>query len=119
MDVEFMLSDSLEVSKPCVLKVWSMMSFLQAVRSKLVVYKTIEEAAVAVDEMFNLAFLSSGSGSYFPEYIFGYVFMIFFAVAPGEDSGEDSGDEGERPAEEEDEEADGSAPESPVSSLLR
>jgi len=77
MDVEFMFSDSLE-----------------AVRPKLVVYKTIEEAAVAVDEMFNLAFQSSG-------------------MAPGEDSGEDSGDEGDRPAEEDEDEADGSGPESP------
>ena len=34
---------------------------LQAVRPKLVRYKTIEEAALAVDEMFNLAFQSSGS----------------------------------------------------------
>jgi regulator of nonsense transcripts 2 len=77
MDVEFMFSDSLE-----------------AVRPKLVIYKTIEEAAVAVDEMFNLAFQSSG-------------------MAPGDDSGEDSGDEGDRPAEEEEDEADGSGPESP------
>jgi hypothetical protein len=64
MDVEFMFSDSLEVSHANgFLEISSTTSFLQAVRPKLVIYKTIEEAAVAVDEMFNLAFQSSGSGS--------------------------------------------------------
>ncbi|GLB37513.1 putative up-frameshift suppressor 2 [Lyophyllum shimeji] len=70
MDVDFMVSDSLE-----------------AVRPKLQVAKTIEEAAIAVDEMFSSAYQNA---------------------APGEDSGDDSGDEGERPnaaeGEEEEEE---------------
>jgi regulator of nonsense transcripts 2 len=62
MDVEFMLSDSLEVTKVASVPDTSSMTFaLQAVRPKLVRYKTIEEAALAVDEMFNLAFQSSGS----------------------------------------------------------
>ena len=44
MDVEFMLNDSLE-----------------AVRPKLVQFKTFEEAALAVDEMFNVALQNAGS----------------------------------------------------------
>ncbi|RDB25023.1 Regulator of nonsense transcripts UPF2 [Hypsizygus marmoreus] len=59
MDVDFMVSDSLE-----------------AVRPKLQMVKTVEEAAVAVDEMFSSAFQNDS--------------------VPGEDSGDDSGDEGER-----------------------
>ncbi len=46
MDVEFMLNDSLE-----------------AVRPKLVQFKNFEEAAAAVDEMFNVAFQNAGSKS--------------------------------------------------------
>jgi regulator of nonsense transcripts 2 len=81
----------------------------------LVIYKTVEEAAVAVDEMFNFAFQTSGSTSYPPRIHF-TACSCAFAAAPGDDSGEDSEDEAERPAQEEDDEADGSAPESPVSS---
>ncbi|TFK44796.1 transcription factor [Crucibulum laeve] len=78
MDVDFMLSDSLE-----------------AVRPKLGMAKNVEQAAVAVDEMFNSAFQSTDIN---------------------EDSGEDSGDEGERRDQddgEEEEEEEGN-PESPV-----
>ncbi|KAF8638034.1 hypothetical protein AX16_010666 [Volvariella volvacea WC 439] len=64
MDVDFMVSDSLE-----------------AVRPKLEMAKTIEEAAAAVDNMLAAAFQGTA----------------------GEDSGDDSGDEGERPEEQEDE----------------
>ncbi|KAF5380407.1 hypothetical protein D9615_004497 [Tricholomella constricta] len=60
MDVDFMVSDSLE-----------------AVRPKLQMAKTIEEAAIALDEMFSSAYQN--------------------AAVPGEDSGDDSGDEGDRP----------------------
>ncbi|KAG5651203.1 hypothetical protein H0H81_009512 [Sphagnurus paluster] len=71
MDVDFMVSDSLE-----------------AVRPKLQMAKTVEEAAIAVDEMFSSAYQNS--------------------AISGEDSGDDSGDEGERhngdEGEEEDEE---------------
>jgi regulator of nonsense transcripts 2 len=82
-------------------------------------YKTIEEAAIAVDEMFNLAFQSSGSTSFLQKPTLLHIHVVF-AATPGEDSGEDSGDEGERPAEEEEEEAaDSSSPESPVSSITR
>ncbi|PCH43529.1 ARM repeat-containing protein [Wolfiporia cocos MD-104 SS10] len=80
MDVEFMLVDSLE-----------------AVRPKLTMFKTSEEAAVAVDEMFNSAFQNAG-------------------ITNSEDSGEDSGDEGEEEGrreggeDEEDEHAELSSP---------
>ncbi|KAF8967853.1 armadillo-type protein [Flammula alnicola] len=77
MDVDFMLSDSLE-----------------AVRPKLEMAKTLEQAATAVDEMFNSAFQTTG-----------------------DDSGDDSEDEGERRDEEErdEEEAEDSGdPDSPV-----
>ncbi|THH19959.1 hypothetical protein EW146_g1328, partial [Bondarzewia mesenterica] len=60
MDVEFMVTDSLE-----------------AIRPKVAMFKTLEEAAVAVDDMFASAFQSAG-------------------LTTGDDSGEDSGDEGER-----------------------
>jgi len=36
---------------------------LQAVRPKLTLFKTIEEAAVAVDEMFQIAFQNAGRTS--------------------------------------------------------
>jgi len=64
------------------------------VRPKLVTMKSLEEAAVAVDDMFNLAFQNAG-------------------IAEGDDSGEDSGDEDERREVEEDD--DEETPESPVS----
>ncbi|KAI0373457.1 ARM repeat-containing protein [Pilatotrama ljubarskyi] len=79
MDVEFMLTDSLE-----------------AVRPKLSMFKTYDEAAVAVDEMFAIAYQNAG----------------IVAGDAGEDSGEDSGEEddeekerGERDEEDEDEQA--------------
>ncbi|KAG0706099.1 ARM repeat-containing protein [Suillus ampliporus] len=75
MDVDFMLSDSME-----------------AIRPKMTMYKTIEEAAVAVDDMFNAALQNAG-------------------LSTGEDSGEDS-DEGERPEQEEDEDDDTAGQES-------
>ncbi len=52
MDVEFMLSESLEVRRV----VWydcRLTVYMQAVRPKLELVKNIEEAAVAVDEMLN------------------------------------------------------------------
>ncbi|KAL1736183.1 transcription factor [Schizophyllum commune] len=61
MDVEFMLSDSME-----------------AVRPKLTFAKSLEEAAVAVDEMINNAFQTGPADA-----------------TDGEESGEDSGDEEE------------------------
>ncbi|KAF5321012.1 hypothetical protein D9619_001892 [Psilocybe cf. subviscida] len=67
MDVDFMVSDSLE-----------------AVRPKLEITKTLEQAAIAVDEMFNSAYQTVG-----------------------EDSGEDSDEEGERRDEGEGEDDDG------------
>ncbi|KAH9929303.1 ARM repeat-containing protein, partial [Amylocystis lapponica] len=78
MEVEFMLSDSLE-----------------AVRPKMPIFKTFEEAAVAVDEMFNTAFQNAG-------------------ITAGDDSGEDSGDEGERREDIDDDEEDQTQLESPV-----
>ncbi|KAI9059126.1 ARM repeat-containing protein [Trametes sanguinea] len=77
MDVEFMLNDSLE-----------------AVRPKLVMFKTYEEAATAVDEIFAIALQNAG----------------IVTGDGGEDSGEESGEEdeeekerGEREDDEEDE----------------
>ncbi|EIN12047.1 transcription factor [Punctularia strigosozonata HHB-11173 SS5] len=82
MDVEFMLSDSLE-----------------AVRPKLVIPKSIEEAANAVDDMLNAALQTAG-------------------ITAGDDSDDDSGNEQEdgegRPDVEDDEEADGDGADSPV-----
>ncbi|KII92060.1 hypothetical protein PLICRDRAFT_50491 [Plicaturopsis crispa FD-325 SS-3] len=80
MDVAFMLSDSLE-----------------AVRPKIVMFKTLEEAATAVDEMLNQAFQHAG-----------------LMAAEGEESGEDSGDEDDRPQEVEEEEEYNGDPESPT-----
>ncbi|KAI0360874.1 ARM repeat-containing protein [Trametes cingulata] len=85
MDVEFMLTDSLE-----------------AVRPKLAMFKTYDEAAVAVDEMFAIAYQNAG----------------IVTGDAGEDSGEESGEEddeengrGERDDEDEDEQV---QPDSPV-----
>lgn len=79
--------------------------------------KTLEEAALAVDEMLNLAFQNSG-GKCDALFFYNVVLRNLLPVAPGEDSGEDSGDEGERPEEDEDGDEDNGAPESPVSSLI-
>ncbi|KAJ7188133.1 ARM repeat-containing protein [Mycena filopes] len=80
MDVDFMLSDSLE-----------------AVRPKLEMPKTLEEAANAVDEMLNSAFQNSD------------------LLEGSNGSGDESGDEDERHQEtERDEEDDEEGPESPV-----
>lgn len=76
MDVDFMLSDSIE-----------------AIRPKMMMYKTIEEAAVAVDEMFNAALQNAG-------------------LSTGEDSGEDSDEEGERPQQQDEEDGDTTGQES-------
>lgn len=67
MDVDFMYSDSLE-----------------AVRPRLEIAQRIEEAATAVDDMFNSAFQNAAPGA--------------------DDSGDDSGDEAERPEEDRDDE---------------
>lgn len=75
MDVDFMLSDSME-----------------AIRPKMMMYKTIEEAALAVDDMFNVALQNAG-------------------LSTGEDSGEDS-DEGERPQQQDEEDGDTTGQES-------
>ncbi|KAJ7783281.1 transcription factor [Mycena metata] len=80
MDVDFMLSDSLE-----------------AVRPKLEMPKTLEEAANAVDEMLNSALQNSD------------------LLEGSNGSGDESGDEDERHQEtERDEDEDEEAPESPV-----
>ncbi|KAG2148518.1 ARM repeat-containing protein [Suillus cothurnatus] len=76
MDVDFMLSDSIE-----------------AIRPKMTMYKTIEEAAVAVDDMFNAALQNAG-------------------LSTGEDSGEDSDEEGERPQQQDEDDGDTTGQES-------
>ncbi|KAF9227255.1 ARM repeat-containing protein [Gyrodon lividus] len=70
MDVDFMLSDSLE-----------------AIRPKLTMPKSIEEAAMVVDEMFNTAMQNAG-------------------LAPDDESGDDSEDDGERPQQDEEDDGD-------------
>ncbi|OJT05098.1 Regulator of nonsense transcripts 2 [Trametes pubescens] len=84
MDVEFMLSDSLE-----------------AVRPRLVMFKTYEEAAVAVDEMFAVAYQNAG-------------IVRDGGDDSGEESGEDDDDEKERGQMYEDDEDEQLQPESPV-----
>ncbi|KAF8843012.1 ARM repeat-containing protein [Paxillus ammoniavirescens] len=70
MDVDFMLSDSLE-----------------AIRPKFTMPKSVEEAGMAVDEMFNTAMQNAG-------------------LAPEGESGDDSEDDDERPQQDEEEEED-------------
>ncbi|KAK7053362.1 mRNA decay protein [Paramarasmius palmivorus] len=94
MDVDFMVSDSLE-----------------AVRPKMQLAKTLEDAAIAVDDMLNVAFQSS-------------------EATDGEDSGEESGgeederaenekdDDEEEDAEEEEDEMDQERPPSPEEAIV-
>ncbi|KAF9237526.1 ARM repeat-containing protein [Melanogaster broomeanus] len=76
MDVDFMLSDSLE-----------------AIRPKSAMPQSIEEAAMAVDELFNAAMQNAG-------------------LAPEGESGDDSEDDGERPQQDEEEDGDTTGQES-------
>lgn len=55
MDVDFMVSDSMEVSFLQIRTV-HVLTGLQAVRPKLIMAKTLEEAAAAVDDMFSSAY---------------------------------------------------------------
>lgn len=55
MDVDFMVSDSMEVSFVQI-GVVHVLTGLQAVRPKLIMAKTLEEAAAAVDDMFSSAY---------------------------------------------------------------
>ncbi|KAI0093344.1 ARM repeat-containing protein [Irpex rosettiformis] len=78
MDVDFMLSDSIE-----------------AVRPRAIMFKTFEEAAAAVDEMFSVAFQNAG-------------------LTTGEDSGDDE-DEDDNARRDADDDEDGEGgPESPT-----
>jgi regulator of nonsense transcripts 2 len=56
--------------------------------------KTIEEAALAVDDMFNQAFENAGRKTV-PHLRMVFVLMCLY-LAAGDDSGEDSGDEDDR-----------------------
>lgn len=60
MDVDFMLSDSLDVCCHSYRKKNSTQLVLQAVRPKMTVYKNIEAAATAVDVMLQQALQDSG-----------------------------------------------------------
>jgi regulator of nonsense transcripts 2 len=61
MDVDFMLSDSLEASTDNAYFTCQVHSFNdQAVRPKLQMPRNIEEAALAVDEMYNSAYQAAG-----------------------------------------------------------
>lgn len=112
MDVDFMLSDSLEV---CSLSIYAHLfsNVLQAVRPKLEIAKTIEQAAIAVDEMFNSAYQSTGNLSiyFFPCRITSYSSLV------ADDSGDDSDEEGERRDDkglDDEEQEDFGEPDSPV-----
>jgi regulator of nonsense transcripts 2 len=87
MDVEFMVTDSLD-----------------ALRPKVALLKNIEDAATAIDEMF--ASTVQGSGRAYPRSRSTHVILIFFPAGAGEGSGDDSGDEGERPTNDDDEDED-------------
>lgn len=88
MDVEFMVTDSLE-----------------AIRPKLALSKNIEDAAAAVDEMFASSTVQ-GSGRGYPRFRCVHVILTYFTAGAGEGSGDDSGDEGERPTNDEEEDED-------------
>ena len=62
MDVEFLLYDSLEVCQTTTVKERDRKptDIPQAVRPRMHLFKSFEEAAVAVDEMFNTAFQNAG-----------------------------------------------------------
>jgi len=59
MDVDFMLSDSLEVRQICSSYCHDFIA-VQAIRPKLAMPGSIEEAATAVDEMFNTVMQNAG-----------------------------------------------------------
>ncbi|KAM6502194.1 ARM repeat-containing protein [Amanita muscaria] len=80
MDVDFMVSDSVE-----------------AVRPKLIWTKTVEEAAVAVDEMFSAAFQEAGTSQKFCD-------PCFHQLASEDESGSDSEEGGRIEGETVDEE---------------
>lgn len=70
MDVEFMVTDSIEVRFSAILPESSRVVLTdiernQAIRPKLALFKTVEEAAIAVDEMFTNAYQTAGSQSFF------------------------------------------------------
>ncbi|KAI1791335.1 transcription factor [Ganoderma leucocontextum] len=88
MDVEFMLNDSLE-----------------AVRPKLVQFKNFEEAAVAVDEMFNVVVQNAGIGT---------GDLVDADGDSGEESGGEDDDEGKGRRQEDEEEDDQLQPDSPI-----
>ncbi|KAK7005600.1 nonsense-mediated mRNA decay factor [Favolaschia claudopus] len=97
MDVDFMLSDSLEVVLSFARSWLVVEPSTKAVRPKLEMPKTLEEAANAVDEMLNSAFQTSD------------------LLEDEGESGDESGDEDSRPEEtERDDEEDEEAQTSPV-----
>ena len=59
MDADFMLSDSLDVRQVCNF-LDHYLTAVQAIRPKLAMPKSIEEAAAAVDEMFNAVMQNAG-----------------------------------------------------------
>lgn len=81
-------------------------------RPKLQIAKTLEQAAIAVDELFNSSFQTSGKCSFrsFPN-------NSFISLVAADDSGDESEEEGERRDEdrnEEEETEDSGDPDSPV-----
>lgn len=59
MDVDFMLSDTLDVSQIIIFHDHDLTA-VQAIRPKLAMPKSVEEAAAAVDEMFNTVMQNAG-----------------------------------------------------------
>lgn len=89
------------------------MKFFQAVRPKLQIAKTLEQAAIAVDELFNLSFQTTGNN--LPQLISGIPLNLLLVL--GDDSGDESEEEEERRDEdrnEEEETEDSGDPESPI-----
>ena len=83
-------------------------------RPKHVRFKTFEEAAIAVDDLYSAAFQNAGRKSFMPSLCCLSTHLCDVVVA-GDDSGEDSGDEQERRDKEDDEDGDRNGPDSPVS----
>ncbi|KAH0827963.1 ARM repeat-containing protein [Lanmaoa asiatica] len=92
MDVDFMLSDSLDVRQICNFHNHDLTA-MQAIRPKLAMPKSIEEAAAVVDEMFNTVMQNAG-------------------LTTEGDSGDDSEDDGERPQQDDEEDDDTAGQES-------
>lgn len=114
MEVDFMVSDSLEVRPVALCVTMDNSSHKKAVRPKLTMPKSIEEAAKAVADIFNVARQNAGREyAHFTLNILLRPRRVTMESESGEDS--DGDDVNERPQEDEDDDEDGTGPESAVS----